>query len=207
MYEYSLKRVLDVLISVMILLSLSPIYLLLAILVYRKLGAPILFKQERPGLYGKPFTMYKFRTMRNAYDSHGKPLPDAERMTSLGQFLRSTSLDELPEFYNVLKGDMSTVGPRPLLMQYLDRYSPDQGRRHELRPGITGWAQINGRNAITWEKKLALDVWYVDQCSLWLDVKIIALTVWKVFRREGINQQGVVTMTEFMGSQAPSNDK
>ena len=207
MYRNGLKRLVDVIISMMVLLILLPIYLVLAVMIFRRLGTPILFTQERPGLHGKPFIMYKFRTMRDIRDAEGNLLSDAERITTLGKFLRSTSLDELPEFYNVLKGDMSIVGPRPLLTQYLDRYSPDQARRHEASPGITGWAQINGRNAIAWEEKFKLDVWYIDHCSLWLDVKIIALTVWKVLRREGISQQGEVTTTEFMGTQDSSYDK
>jgi len=158
-----------------------------------------LFRQKRPGLGGKPFTMYKFRTMTDARGHDGALLPDAARLTRFGQFLRAASLDELPELLNVLKGDMSLVGPRPLLMKYLERYSPKQARRHEVRPGITGWAQVNGRNAITWEEKFNLDVWYVDNQSFWLDIKIIFLTIFKIFKREGINQQGQATMEEFKG--------
>jgi len=154
----------------------------------------------RPGLKGKPFYMYKFRTMTDETDEQGNLLPDELRLTRLGKFLRSTSLDELPELFNVLKGDMSLVGPRPLLMQYLDRYTPEQARRHEMKPGITGWAQVNGRNAITWEEKFALDVWYVDNWSLWLDLKILAMTIVKVFKREGISAEGEATMPEFMGN-------
>jgi len=180
------------------LLFLAPFLLALAFLVRLKLGAPVLFRQQRPGLHGKPFTLYKFRTMTDARDAQGALLPDAQRLTPFGRFLRSTSLDELPEFFNVLKGDMSLVGPRPLLMQYLDRYTPEQARRHEVRPGISGWAQVNGRNALTWEEKFALDVWYVDHVSLWLDLKIIALTVWKLLTREGITHPGEATMAEFM---------
>lgn len=172
---------------------------MLSLLVAVRLGRPILFTQTRPGLHGKPFTIYKFRTMTNERDADGNLLPDPQRLTPFGRFLRSTSLDELPELFNVLKGDISLVGPRPLLMQYLERYTPKQARRHEVRPGITGWAQINGRNALSWEEKFALDVWYVDNCSLWLDIRIIALTVWKVLRREGISHQGEATMTEFLG--------
>lgn len=194
-----MKYIFDLLVAFVSLLILSPLLILLAILIRFRLGTPILFTQQRPGLNGKPFTLYKFRTMTNAVDSTGKLLPDEDRLTSLGRFLRSTSLDELPELVNVLKGDMGLVGPRPLLMQYLDRYTTEQARRHEVRPGITGWAQINGRNALTWEQKFALDVWYVDNCSLWLDLKIIALTVWKVLRREGISQEGQATMSEFLG--------
>ena len=163
------------------------------------MGSPVLFKQQRPGLHGKPFMMSKFRTMTDARDGDGNLLPDADRLTRLGRFLRSTSLDELPELFNVLKGDMSLVGPRPLLMRYLDRYTPEQARRHEVRPGITGWAQINGRNALSWEDKFTLDVWYVDHCSLLLDMRIILQTIWKVLRREGISQEGEATMSEFMG--------
>lgn len=194
-----LKRTLDVILSIIGLLLLSPVLLVLVVLIYTRLGTPIFFKQQRPGLHGKLFTIYKFRTMTNERDTDGNFLPDAERLTRLGRFMRSTSLDELPELFNVLKGNMSLVGPRPLLTQYLELYTPEQARRHEVRPGITGWAQINGRNAITWEEKFAFDVWYVDHCSLWLDVKIILLTVWKVIRREGISEQGQATMSEFVG--------
>jgi sugar transferase EpsL len=182
------------------LVILSPVMIGLAIIIRFRLGTPILFTQQRPGLHGTPFTMYKFRTMTDQRDAAGKLLPDAERLTLLGRFLRSTSLDELPELFNVLKGDMSLVGPRPLLMEYLDRYTPEQARRHEVRPGITGWAQINGRNAISWEEKFALDVWYVDHQSLWLDAKIIALTIWKVLRREGISEVGQATVQYFEGN-------
>jgi len=164
------------------------------------MGRPVLFKQMRPGLNGKPFYMYKFRTMTYERDEQGTLLSDELRLTGLGRFLRSTSLDELPELFNILKGDMSLVGPRPLLMQYLDRYTPEQARRHEVKPGITGWAQVNGRNAISWEEKFALDVWYVDNCSLWLDMKILLMTLVKVFKREGISAAGEATMPEFMGS-------
>ena len=164
------------------------------------LGSPILFRQQRPGLRGRLFTLYKFRTMTGARDAGGTLLPDAQRLTPFGRFLRSTSLDELPELFNVLKGDMSLVGPRPLLVQYLDRYTPRQARRHEVRPGITGWAQINGRNTLKWEEKFELDVWYVDHESLGLDVRILLLTIWKIFKREGITQPGRATMEEFFGS-------
>lgn len=189
------------------LLVCSPILAVVALLVRLKLGAPILFRQQRPGLHGKPFMLYKFRTMTDARDADGHLLPDAERLTNFGRFLRRTSLDELPELFNVLKGDMSLVGPRPLLMQYLDRYTPEQMRRHEVKPGITGWAQVNGRNALSWEEKFALDVWYVDHLSLWLDLKIILLTIWKVLRREGISQDGHATMEEFLGLLASSIEK
>jgi lipopolysaccharide/colanic/teichoic acid biosynthesis glycosyltransferase len=164
------------------------------------MGSPVFFKQQRPGLHGKPFYMFKFRTMTNACDGDGCLLPDCDRLTPLGRFLRSTSLDELPELFNVLKGDMSLVGPRPLLMQYLDRYTPEQARRHEVRPGVTGWAQVNGRNALSWEDKFEMDVWYVDNRSFWLDLKILWMTLLKVVRREGISGDGCETMTEFEGT-------
>ena len=194
-----MKRLLDLLITGPSVILLSPALLVVAYLVRLKLGSPILFCQQRPGLGGKPFLVYKFRTMTDARGPSGELLSDEHRLTGFGRFLRSTSLDELPELFNVLKGDMSLVGPRPLLMQYLDRYTPEQARRHEVKPGITGWAQVNGRNAITWEEKFKLDVWYVDNRSLWLDMKIIFLTIWKIFKREGINQQGQATMEEFKG--------
>lgn len=200
MYRQYGKRLLDLAITIPALIMLAPLLALLAMLVRVKLGAPVLFRQQRPGLHGKPFTIHKFRTMTDARDARGNLLPDAERLTPFGQWLRSTSLDELPELFQVLTGEVSLVGPRPLLMQYLDRYTPEQMRRHEVRPGITGWAQINGRNALAWEEKFALDVWYVDQLSLWLDLKIIALTAWKILTREGINQQGHATAPEFMGT-------
>lgn len=173
---------------------------LLTVLVYFKLGSPVFFRQSRAGFQAKPLTLFKFRTMTDARDAEGNLLPDAERLTDFGRFLRSTSLDELPELVSVLKGDMSLVGPRPLLMQYLPRYSVEQARRHGAKPGMTGWAQINGRNAITWEEKFALDVWYVDHRSLGLDLKIIGLTIWKLLRREGINEPGEATAREFLGS-------
>ena len=195
-----LKRFFDILGAVLGLLILLPIIVTLAWQVRRKLGSPVLFRQTRPGLHGKPFQLIKFRTMRNAIGLDGRPLPDSERMTSFGSFLRSASLDELPELWNVLKGDMSLVGPRPLLMEYLPLYSLEQARRHELRPGVTGWAQVNGRNALSWDEKFRLDVWYVDNHSFWLDLKILALTVKKVFVREGISAAGEVTMTYFTGS-------
>ena len=195
------KRAFDLLLAGLALFFLSPVLIVLALTVRLRLGSPLLFRQQRPGLHGKPFTLYKFRTMTDARDAQGHLLPDSERLTHFGRFLRSTSLDELPELWNVLKGDMSLVGPRPLLMQYLDRYTPEQMRRHEVRPGLTGWAQVNGRNALTWEQKFALDVWYVDHVSLWLDLKIIVLTVWKILKREGISQPGHVTMEEFYGKQ------
>jgi len=184
----------------MLLLLLAPLLLGLALLVRLAMGSPVLFCQKRPGLHGKPFVMYKFRTMRDMCDAQGNLLPDSQRLTRLGRFLRSTSLDELPELWNVLKGEMSLVGPRPLLMEYLDRYTPEQMRRHEVLPGITGWAQVNGRNAISWNERFRLDVWYVDHWSLWLDLKIIALTIWKIIRKEGISQPGQATMDKFMGN-------
>ena len=199
-YHQTGKRIIDSLFAVSALLLLSPALAALVFLVRVRLGSPVLFRQVRPGLHGQPFTMLKFRTMTNARDAAGNLLPDADRLTPFGKFLRSTSLDELPELWNVLKGDMSLVGPRPLLMQYLDRYTPEQARRHEVKPGITGWAQVNGRNAISWEEKFALDVWYVDNQSLWLDIKILLLTVWKILKREGISRSGHATMDEFRGS-------
>ena len=199
MYRNWGKRLLDLTINVSIAIVAAPVLGLVALGVSLTLGAPILFRQLRPGFHGEPFTLYKFRTMTDARNAQGNPLPDAERLTPFGRFLRSTSLDELPELLNVLRGDMSLVGPRPLLMQYVDRYTPEQARRHEVRPGITGWAQVNGRNTLTWEQKFALDVWYVDNLSLWLDMKIIVLTIWKIFKREGISQPGQVTAEEFMG--------
>ncbi len=194
------KRFIDIIKSFISLLFLSPFYLIVSILIKIDSKGPIFFKQQRPGLYGKPFTLFKFRTMTNARDPNGNLLPDVERLTPLGRFLRSTSLDELPEFINVLKGDMSLVGPRPLLVKYLDRYTPEQARRHEVKPGITGWAQVNGRNAITWEEKFELDVWYVNHQSLWLDLRIIAMTIFKILKREGISPEGHATMPEFKGT-------
>jgi sugar transferase EpsL len=198
-YNRYSKRVLDLTFVIPALLLLTPVLVGVGVLVCLKLGRPIFFRQQRPGLNGKPFTLLKFRTMTTEHDGQGNLLPDTKRLTSFGQFLRNTSLDELPELFNVLKGDMSLVGPRPLLMQYLDRYTPEQGRRHEVKPGITGWAQVNGRNAITWEEKFKLDVWYVEHRSLSLDLKIIALTIWRILKREGINQPGQATAEEFKG--------
>jgi sugar transferase EpsL len=195
------KRLFDLGVALPVLILLIPVLALLALLVRLKLGSPILFRQTRPGKQGKPFTVYKFRTMLDLHDRDGRPLPDEERMTPFGRILRSASLDELPEIWNVIRGDMSIVGPRPLLMKYLGRYTPEQARRHEVLPGITGWAQINGRNDISWEDKFALDVWYVDHLSLWLDIKIIAVTAWRVLTREGISQEGHVTASTFMGSE------
>ncbi len=195
-----MKRFFDFVISLSGLFLLSPLILVLMLLIRLKLGSPILFTQTRPGLHGKPFRMIKFRTMTDSRDTDGKLLPDSIRLTPFGKFLRTTSLDELPELWNVLKGDMSLVGPRPLLMEYLSFYTPEQARRHEVRPGITGWAQINGRNAIGWEEKFRLDIWYVDNQSFWLDLKILLLTVKKVFVREGISADGEATMPKFTGS-------
>lgn len=195
-----MKRLFDLLASAFGLLILAVPLVVLAWLVRQKLGSPVLFSQVRPGLHGKPFRMVKFRTMTDARDASGALLPDAQRLTSFGRFLRASSLDELPELWNVLKGDMSLVGPRPLLMQYLPLYSPEQARRHEARPGVTGWAQVNGRNAISWEDKFKLDVWYVDNQSLWLDIKILWLTVKKVLVRDGISGAGEATMSAFTGS-------
>lgn len=195
-----LKRLFDIVGSTFGLLLLSPIILIVAWQVRRKLGSPVFFRQIRPGMHGKPFEMIKFRTMKDAVDAEGNSLPDSERITAFGRLLRATSLDELPELWNVLKGEMSLVGPRPLLMEYLPLYSEQQYRRHEVRPGVTGWAQINGRNAISWEDKFNLDVWYVDNQSIWLDLKILFLTVKKVLARDGISGEGEVTMSRFTGN-------
>jgi lipopolysaccharide/colanic/teichoic acid biosynthesis glycosyltransferase len=194
------KRLFDAVMAAVGLVLLSPLMALVALLVRWRIGPPVLFAQERPGLGGRPFRIYKFRTMREERDATGAPLVDDLRLAPLGRFLRSTSLDELPELFNVLRGDMSLVGPRPLLMEYLPLYTPEQARRHEVRPGLTGWAQVNGRNAISWEQKFALDVWYVDNRSLLLDLRILALTAAKVLAREGISQEGRATMGRFTGS-------
>ncbi len=194
------KRLLDLLLTIPGLVLVSPVLLLIALMVRIIHGKPVLFRQLRPGYRGQPFYVYKFRTMTEDHDEVGNLLPDTHRLTALGRFLRTTSLDELPELFHVLAGKMSLVGPRPLLMQYLDRYTPEQARRHDVLPGITGWAQVNGRNAITWEDKFRFDVWYVDNWSLWLDIKILAVTLWKVLKREGISQPGRATADEFMGS-------
>jgi len=201
MRGYPAKRPLDVVFSWVALALCSPLLALVAIIVRMCLGAPVLFRQQRPGLHGKPFTLLKFRTMTEAKDAQGNLLPDAQRLTGLGRFLRSSSLDELPELWNVLRGDMSLVGPRPLLMEYLQRYTPEQARRHEVRPGITGWAQIHGRNAVDWERRLALDVWYVDHASAWLDLRILLRTFVQVLQRKGITAPGYATMPEFRGHQ------
>lgn len=195
-----MKRLFDVFASAIALLILSPVFAIVAWKIRAKLGSPVLFRQVRPGKAGVPFEMVKFRTMRDAVDARGNALPDEDRMTPFGAFLRSSSLDELPELWNVLKGDMSLVGPRPLLMEYLPLYSAEQYRRHEVRPGITGWAQINGRNALSWSEKFKLDLWYVNNFSFWLDVKIIFLTIQKVVRRDGISAAGQATMSKFTGN-------
>ncbi len=199
------KRVFDLLLTTLGLVLISPFLLIIAVLVRLKLGKPILFKQQRPGYRGIPFTINKFRTMTDERDEQGNPLPDEIRLTRLGRFLRSSSLDELPELLNVLHGDMSLVGPRPLLMKYLDRYTPEQSRRHDVLPGITGWAQINGRNALTWEQKFELDVWYVDHWSFSLDLKILWATLFKVIQREGVSQPGYSTSEEFIGLSSENN--
>ena len=194
-----MKRLLDLLLAVLALLLVGLPLLVLIWMVRRKLGSPVFFRQTRPGLYGQPFTMVKFRSMTDARGSDGELLADAQRLTPFGRFLRSSSLDELPELWNVLRGDMSLVGPRPLLMEYLPLYAPEQARRHEVRPGITGWAQVNGRNALSWDDKFKLDVWYVDHRSFWLDIRILWMTLRKVLKREGISAQGDVTMPKFKG--------
>ncbi len=202
MYRRSVKRGLDIAVAVVALIAFAPILLITALVVRVTLGPPVLFRQTRPGRHGEPFTILKFRTMRAAqgpYDTGD----DAARLTTIGRWLRSLSLDELPELLNVLRGDMSVVGPRPLLMQYLDRYTPEQARRHEVKPGITGWAQVNGRNALSWDDKFRLDVWYVDHGSLLLDARILAMTAWKLVSREGITQPGHVTAAEFLGPLGP----
>lgn len=195
-----LKRILDVAIASTALVLLSPVYALVAYKVKKNLGSPVLFRQTRPGLHGQPFEMIKFRSMKDAMDAAGHPLPDSERLTPFGKMLRATSLDEMPELWNVIKGDMSIVGPRPLLMEYLPLYNAEQAKRHEVRPGITGYAQVNGRNAISWEKKFELDTWYVENQSLWLDFKIMLKTVKKVLAKDDISAEGEVTMHKFTGT-------
>jgi sugar transferase EpsL len=195
-----MKRIIDTLSALLGLIALSPVLIITAILVRIKLGSPVLFKQQRPGLHAQPFYVYKFRTMTDQRDADGKLLSDEVRLTPFGKLLRRLSLDELPQLLNVVKGDLSLVGPRPLLMQYLPLYSLEQARRHNVRPGITGWAQVNGRNAISWEEKFKLDVWYVDHQSFWLDLKILWMTFNKVFKREGISQEGRATMETFRGT-------
>ena len=194
------KRLFDIIASASGLIILAPVFLILAYLIRKNLGAPMFFTQERPGKDGKPFKMIKFRSMRDAVDKDGNPLPDSERLTPFGKKLRAASLDELPELWNVLKGDMSLVGPRPLLMSYLPLYNDFQFRRHEMRPGVTGWAQVNGRNAISWDEKFAYDIWYIDHFSLWFDMKILFLTIKKVFIKEGISAEGEATMPYFTGN-------
>jgi len=194
------KRVFDLVVTSLGLIILLPVLLVLPPLVWIFLGSPVLFRQPRPGYKGRPFITYKFRTMTNHTGPDGKLLPDSRRLTPFGRFLRSTSLDDLPQVFNVMRGEMSLVGPRPLLMKYLERYTPEQMRRHDMLPGITGWAQINGRNILDWEEKFRLDVWYVDHWSFWLDVRILLLTPWKVFKQEGIHHPGHATMEEFKGS-------
>jgi len=193
------KRCFDIVFSVVIIIFCAPVMILVSMLIRLTMGSGVFFRQMRPGLNGKPFKMIKFRTMRNATDDHGNMLPDKDRLTSLGQFLRKTSLDELPEFFNVLKGDMSIVGPRPLLMSYLSRYTPEQMRRHDVKPGITGWAQVHGRNNISWEKKFELDTWYVDNRSFVIDFHIVMLTIIKTLLRADIHHEGCATMEEFQG--------
>ena len=197
-----LKRLFDVAVAGLALLFLAPVMVLIAALVRWSIGSPVLFSQLRPGRGGVLFRMYKFRTMRQETDGAGRPLPDSERLTSFGELLRSTSLDELPELWNVLRGEMSLVGPRPLLPEYLPLYSAEQARRHEVRPGITGWAQVNGRNALSWQDRFVLDTWYVDQRSFVLDLRILGLTVWRVLRRDGVNHPGQATMEPFRGNTA-----
>ncbi|MBN7774066.1 sugar transferase [Clostridium aminobutyricum] len=201
MFKKWIKRLIDFVLSLVMIILLSPILILVYVLVQNKLGRPAVFKQERPGLQGNVFTMYKFRSMADERDGNGELLPDAVRLTTFGKLLRASSLDELPELFNILRGDMSFVGPRPLLVRYLDRYTAEQARRHDVRPGLTGWAQVNGRNAISWEDKFKLDVWYVDHWNLWLDFKILWMTFIKVFRREGIQAADHATMEEFMGTE------
>jgi lipopolysaccharide/colanic/teichoic acid biosynthesis glycosyltransferase len=201
-----LKRATDIVAALLGLVLLSPVLLIVALLVRRKLGRPVLFRQKRPGLHGRPFLMCKFRTMTDERDDQGNPVPDEQRLTRFGRRLRSTSLDELPELLNVLKGEMSLVGPRPLRMHYLPRYNQRQARRHDVKPGITGWAMVNGRNSTTWEERFELDVWYVDHWSYWLDLRILCRTIWTVVRREGVNPEGDGIMPDFMGSEEPQRD-
>lgn len=198
------KRIFDLAVSFIGLIIASPVLLLTALIIRIKLGSPVIFTQQRPGLYGKPFYVYKFRTMTDDRDAEGQLLPDEIRLTKTGRLIRKLSLDELPQLLNVLKGELSLVGPRPLLMEYLPLYTPEQARRHEVKPGITGWAQVNGRNALSWEDKFKLDVWYVDNRSFILDLKILLLTVLKVFKSEGINQSGQATMEKFRGTEGHS---
>jgi sugar transferase EpsL len=206
MYYHLGERVIDVTVACLGLLLLAPLLAVVALVVRIRLGKPVLFRQQRAGRAGRPFTLYKFRTMTDGRDDRGSLKSDADRLTTLGHLMRSTSLDELPELFNVLKGEMSLVGPRPLLVHYLERYTPEQMRRHEVMPGLTGWAQVNGRNALTWEQKFTLDVWYVDHQSWWLDLKILALTGWKILKREGISPPGQATMEEYLGPKEKSHE-
>jgi sugar transferase EpsL len=199
-YRRHLKRIFDLSAAILVLLLIWPFLLLIFLVLRMMIGSPVMLRQRRPGFMGKPFAICKFRTMTEQRDTHDCLLPDEQRITKVGRILRSFSLDELPEIFNVLKGDMSLIGPRPLMMQYLERYTPEQARRHEVMPGITGWVQINGRNNLSWEEKFELDVWYVDHQSFMLDLCILVMTVWKVLRREGISQEGYVAASEFMGS-------
>lgn len=201
-----MKRVLDIVVTAAALVTLSPVFLIIAVVVRLRLGAPVLFRQRRPGVGGQPFELIKFRSMTDARNARGELLPDDQRLPATGRLLRSSSLDELPELWNVLRGDMSLVGPRPLLMEYLPLYSSRQARRHEVRPGLTGWAQVNGRNSLSWEDKFELDVWYVENQSLWLDCRIIGLTVWQVLARRGISAEGESTMPRFRGSQQSGSE-
>ncbi len=202
----ALKIVLDRLVAGIGLLAAAPLLAGIEATIRATMGRPVFFVQQRPGVHGKPFKLVKFRTMRNALDAAGRPLPDEQRLSSIGRALRATSLDELPQLWNVLRGELSLVGPRPLLMQYLPRYSPEQARRHDVVPGITGWAQVNGRNAVSWDEKFAMDVWYVDHWSLWLDLRILAMTASRVLLRRGISQAGHATMPEFMGRSSDAGD-
>jgi len=199
------RKLFDVILTIPMVFCAAPMIGAIAAVVYFKQGSPVFFRQIRPGFHGKPFELFKFRTMVDGWDQEGNPLSDEKRLTSFGNWLRGTSLDELPELFNVLKGDMSLVGPGPLLMEYLDRYTLEQARRHEVRSGITGWAQVNGRNGLTWEEKFKLDLWYVDNWSIWLDLKIIAMTIWKILKQEGINQPGHATAEEFVGNEITAN--
>jgi sugar transferase EpsL len=201
MYRRFGKRLVDLVLVMPALMILAPVLVVLGLLVRWRLGSPVFFRQWRPGLQGRPFTLLKFRTMTDARDEEGRLLPDERRITRLGQFLRRSSLDELPELINVLNGEMSLVGPRPLLVEYLERYTVEQARRHEMKPGITGWAQVNGRNALSWEEKFELDVWYVDHVSLWLDLKILAMTAWQVVTGKGVSAEGHATMPVFEGTE------
>lgn len=206
-YQRFIKRTMDLFACLILLTLMWPILLIIYITVRYSIGSPVIYKQKRPGLNGKPFTIFKFRTMSNAKDEDGNLLPDELRLTKIGMLIRSLSLDELPEIFNVLKGELSLVGPRPLMMQYLEVYTPEQARRHEVMPGITGWAQVNGRNSLSWEQKFDLDVWYVDHQSFFLDIRILIMTVWKVLTREGISEEGYATASWFNGSNQKETKK